>query len=127
MPNGSIGMREMKAEGGWGVISMQLAEIDPTSDISNLPMEKLWDGTDVKSHALMVERVKKHGAITAVEIAHTGLRARNMDTGARSWPVVSAYSETAKPDPVESNGQGRHSRVPQQSQARGAAGNASRL
>lgn len=81
MPNGSIGMREMKAEGGWGVVSMQVAEIDPSSDISNLPMERFWDDTDVKSHARMVERVKRHGALAAIEIAHTGIRARNMDTG----------------------------------------------
>ncbi len=81
MPNGSIGMRAMKAEGGWGTVCMQLAEIDPTSDISNLPMERFWDDTDVKSHALMVERVKEHGAITAIELGHTGMRARNMDSG----------------------------------------------
>ncbi len=81
MPNGSIGLREMKAEGGWGTVCMQLAEIDPSSDISNLPMEKFWDETDVKSHALMVERVKAHGAITAIELGHTGIRARNFDTG----------------------------------------------
>ena len=89
MPNGSIGMREMKAEGGWGVVCMQLAEIDPTSDISNLPMEKFWDDTDVKSHALMVERVKKHGSLTAVELGHTGLRARNIATG---YPVFAPSS-----------------------------------
>ena len=101
MPNGSIGMREMKAEGGWGVISMQVAEIDPTSDISNLPMERFWDETDVKSHALMVDRVKKHGAITAVEIAHTGIRARNMDTGT---PVLGPSSmRILKPqNPIQS-------------------------
>ena len=81
MPNGAIGIREMKARGGWGVVSMQLAEIDPTSDISNLPLEKLWDETDVRSHARMVERVKTHGAITAVELGHTGLRSRNLATG----------------------------------------------
>lgn len=56
MPNGSIGMREMEAEAGRGVVSMQLAEIDPTSDISNLPIEKFWDDTDLKLHALLVER-----------------------------------------------------------------------
>lgn len=81
MPNGSIGMRAMKAEGGWGVVSMQLAEIDPTSDISNLPMEKFWDETDVRSHARMVERVKSHGSLTAIELGHTGLRSRNQATG----------------------------------------------
>lgn len=81
MPNGSIGMRAMKAEGGWGVVSMQLAEIDPTSDISNLPMEKFWDDTDVKSHARMVEKVKAFGSLTAIELGHTGLRSRNIATG----------------------------------------------
>jgi dimethylamine/trimethylamine dehydrogenase len=85
MPNGSIGMRAMKAEGGWGVVAMQLAEIDPTSDISNLPMEKFWDETDVRAHARMIERVKQHGSITAIELGHTGLRARNLATG---FPVM---------------------------------------
>ncbi|MEM6563136.1 MAG: FAD-dependent oxidoreductase [Pseudomonadota bacterium] len=89
MPNGSIGMREMKAEGGWGTVCMQLAEIDPTSDISNLPMERFWDDTDVRSHALLVERLKKHGALTAIELGHTGLRARNMDSGT---PVLAPSS-----------------------------------
>jgi dimethylamine/trimethylamine dehydrogenase len=80
---------------------MQLAEIDPTSDISNLPIEKFWDDTDVKSHALMVERVKKHGALTAIELAHTGLRARNMDTGT---PVLAPSSlRILKPqNPIQS-------------------------
>lgn len=101
MPNGSIGMREMKAEGGWGTVSMQVAEIDPSSDISNLPMEKFWDDTDVKSHALMIERVKRHGAITACELAHTGIRARNMDTGT---PVLGPSSQRIlKPqNPIQS-------------------------
>ena len=100
-PNGSIGMREMKAEGGWGTIAMQLAEIDPSSDISNLPMERFWDDTDVRSHALMVERVKAHGAITAVELGHTGLRARNMDSGK---PVLGPSSQRVlKPSlPIQS-------------------------
>ena len=101
MPNGSVGMREMKAEGGWGMVAMQLAEIDPTSDISNLPMEKFWDDTDIKSHALMVERVKAHGALTAIELGHTGLRARNMDTGT---PVLGPSSmRILKPqNPIQS-------------------------
>ena len=81
MPNGSIGMRAMKAEGGWGVVSMQLVEIDPTSNISNLPMETLWDEQDVRSQARLVEKVKEHGALTACELAHTGLRSRNITTG----------------------------------------------
>ena len=40
-PNGSIGLREMKAKGGWGVVSMQITEIGPDSDFANHPMERL--------------------------------------------------------------------------------------
>lgn len=81
MPNGSMVMRETKAMGGWGTVCMQLAEIDPSSNISNLPMEAFWDDQDVASHARMVEKVKAQGAVTAIELAHTGLRSRNITTG----------------------------------------------
>ncbi len=81
MPNGSMVMRETKAMGGWGTVCMQVAEIDPSSNISNLPMETFWDEQDIASHARMVEKVKAHGAITAIELAHTGLRSRNITTG----------------------------------------------
>ena len=101
MPNGSIGMREMKAEGGWGTVCMQLAEIDPSSDISNLPMERFWDDTDLASHARMVERVKAHGAVTAIEIGHTGIRARNLDSGTPVLGPSSMLSESISPSRSE--------------------------
>lgn len=85
MPNGSIGMREMKAKGGWGTVCMQLAEIDPTSDICDLPMEKFWDDQDIASHALLTERLRAQGALSAIELGHTGIRARGMGTGMPVW------------------------------------------
>ena len=95
MPNGSIKMREMKAEGGWGTVCMQLAEIDPSSDISNLPIEKFWDEQDVKSHARLTDRLRKHGALSAIELGHTGLRSRGMANG---YPVMGpSNSATLKP------------------------------
>ena len=95
MPNGSIKMREMKAEGGWGTVCMQLAEIDPSSDISNLPIEKFWDQQDVKSHARLTARLREHGALSAIEIGHTGLRSRGMANG---YPVLGpSNSATLKP------------------------------
>ena len=80
-PNGSIAMRVTKAEGGWGVVSTQLAEIDPTSSLSNLPVETFWDQQEVATNAALVDRLHEHGALAAIEIGHTGLRARNMSTG----------------------------------------------
>jgi len=85
MPNGSIAMREMKAMGGWGTVCMQLAEIDPTSDICDLPIEKFWDDQDIASHALLTERLRAQGALSAIELAHTGIRGRGMGTGMPVW------------------------------------------
>ena len=84
-PNGSIAVREMKAEGGWGVVSMQITEIGPDSDFANHPMDRLWSEHDIPQHAKQVERIKLHGALTAIELAHGGLRARNLTTG---MPVI---------------------------------------
>ncbi len=85
MPNGSIALREMKAEGGWGTVSMQLAEIDPSSDISNLPIETFWDGQDVRIHRALTNRLRAKGALSAIEIGHTGMRGRGMASGMPVW------------------------------------------
>ncbi|TIU03921.1 MAG: hypothetical protein E5W44_28880, partial [Mesorhizobium sp.] len=81
MPNGAIGIRETRAEGGWGIVAMQLSEIDPTSDLSGLPYERLWDDEDVKAHARSVARIHAHGALASIELAHTGIRSRGISNG----------------------------------------------
>lgn len=96
MPNGAMGIREMRAEGGWGIIGMQLSEIDPTSDLSGLPYERLWDDGDVKVHARSVERIHTYGALASIELAHTGIRSRGIENG---YPVMGPSSlPTLKPD-----------------------------
>lgn len=81
MPNGAIGIRETRAEGGWGIVAMQLSEIDPTSDLAGLPYERLWDDGDVRAHARSVARIHAHGALASIELAHTGIRSRGVTTG----------------------------------------------
>lgn len=81
MPNGAAGVRETRAEGGWGIVNMQLSEIDPTSDLSGLPYERLWDDGDLRPHAHRVDRIHKHGALASVELAHTGIRSRGIANG----------------------------------------------
>lgn len=84
-PMGAIGLRAMKAEGGWGVVAAQITEIGPDADMANHPMDRLWDDSDIPIHALNVERVKEHGALAAIELGHGGMRARNLTTG---LPVI---------------------------------------
>lgn len=80
-PNGSIALREMKAEGGWGVVSMQITEIGPDADMANHPMDRIWSDHDVPHHAKQVERIKQHGSLSAIELAHGGIRSRNLSSG----------------------------------------------
>ena len=80
-PSGAIAIRAMKAEGGWGTVAVQMTEISPDSDMANHPMERIWDESDVARHAAQVEAIKVHGSLAAIELAHGGMRARNMTTG----------------------------------------------
>lgn len=96
MPNGAMGIRSMRAEGGWGIVGMQLSEIDPSSDLAGLPYERLWDSGDVAVHAASVERIHAHGALASIELAHTGLRSRGISTG---YPVLGPSSaSTLRPE-----------------------------
>jgi dimethylamine/trimethylamine dehydrogenase len=79
--DGAIAVRGMKAEGGWGVVSSQITEIGPDSDLANHQMDRIWDERDIATHAKQVEAVKAHGALAAIELAHGGMRSRNYTTG----------------------------------------------
>ncbi len=84
-PSGAIAIRAMKAEGGWGTVAVQITEISPDSDFANHPMERIWDDTDILRHAKGVEQIKKHGSLSAIELGHGGMRARNILSG---FPVI---------------------------------------
>ncbi len=96
MVEGHIGIRAMRAEGGWGIVSTGLTEIDPSSDLSNLPYERLWNGKDVARHARIAAAVQAHGALAAVELGHTGLRSRGVGTG--YVPMAASAGPILKPD-----------------------------
>ena len=55
-PRTLAGLREVKAEGGWGVVNTEYCSIHPSSDDAPHPSASLWDKGDIKSHALMTEK-----------------------------------------------------------------------
>jgi dimethylamine/trimethylamine dehydrogenase len=65
-------MREVRAEGGWGVVNTGYCSIHPGSDDAPLPYCRLWDEEDVKAQSLMVDAVHRHGALAGVELWHGG-------------------------------------------------------
>ena len=84
MPHTRAAMREVRAEGGWGVVNTGYCSIHPSSDDMPLPYCRLWDDEDVKVHALMVDAVHRHGALAGVELWHGGSGVGNNLTRATS-------------------------------------------
>lgn len=72
MPHTRAALREVRAEGGWGVVNTGYCSIHPSSDDAPLPYSRLWDDEDVKVHELMVDAVHKHGSLAGVELWHGG-------------------------------------------------------
>jgi dimethylamine/trimethylamine dehydrogenase len=72
MPQTLAAMREVKAEGGWGVVCTEYCSIHASSDDEPYPYASLWDEDDVRGQALMVEKVHRHGALAGVELWHGG-------------------------------------------------------
>ncbi len=79
-PHVRAAFREMKAEGGWAVVSTGACSVDPSSDDSPFPAATLWDAADIRSHALMTEAVHRQGSLAAVELWHGGAAAMNRTT-----------------------------------------------
>ena len=78
MPQAHAAMREVKAEGGWAVVSTEECEIHPSGDVSPYVEARLWDDHDIPALALMCDKVHAHGALAAVELTHNGPTASNL-------------------------------------------------
>ncbi len=76
-PQANTRMREMKAEGGWGVVCTEIAEIASTTEFWPFPSLHLWNDSDIKRISIMPEAVHKYGALAGVELGHVGLAAGN--------------------------------------------------
>jgi dimethylamine/trimethylamine dehydrogenase len=94
MPQTLAAMREVKAEGGWGVVCTEYCSIHASSDDKPYPYASLWDEEDVRSQALMVEKVHRHGALAGVELWYGGISANSYSReeslgawSAPSWPL----------------------------------------
>jgi dimethylamine/trimethylamine dehydrogenase len=101
MPKTLAAMREVKAEGGWGVVCTEYCSIHPTSDDSPYPYATLWDDEDVKAQALMVEKVHRHGALAGVQLWYGGGGIANLLSREVALDVASFPSDFRN-DPVQS-------------------------
>ena len=106
MPRTLNAMREIKAEGGWGVVCTEYCSIDPSSDDHSYPYCTLWDDDDVRNQAAMVELVHRHGSLAGVELWHGGYASANRlsrvaPTAPMSMPVWHGTGQTRAMDKAD--------------------------
>ena len=101
-PHTAAGMRGMKAQGGWAVVSTEECDIHHTSDITPYIEQRLWNDEDSSQHSLMVDAVHEHGSLAAIELAHNGINAPNHFT--RSVPIAPSPGPNHDYDPVSARG-----------------------
>jgi len=88
-PHMVAGLRESKAEGGWGVVCTEYCSIHPASDDIPYPTHTLWDEDDIRAHRLMTDKVHEHGALAGVELWVGGSRSPNLFSREVPMDVVS--------------------------------------
>jgi dimethylamine/trimethylamine dehydrogenase len=100
-PTAMAVMREVKAEGGWGVVCTEQTDIHYTSEITPFIELRLWDDRDMPMLARVVERVHLHGALAGIELAYAGLNGPNLYT--REIPLAPSHTPiiTYSYDPVQ--------------------------
>ena len=79
-PNTLSSMREVKAEGGWGVVCTEYCSIDPSSDDSSYPFARLWNKEDIKAHFKTTNKIHKHDSLAGVELWIGGNYVANLDS-----------------------------------------------
>ena len=79
-PQSGAALREVRAEGGWGVVCTEYCSIHPSSDDSPYAFLTLWEDADIAPLAATAEAVHRHGALAGIELWHGGSHASNRMT-----------------------------------------------
>src|SRR5689334_4417468 len=77
LPESLIRMREIKAEGGWGVVNTEYCSIHASSEDSPYRQASLWDEGDVTVLGKQAEAIHRYGALAGVELWHGGVKSGN--------------------------------------------------
>jgi dimethylamine/trimethylamine dehydrogenase len=77
-PTALAAMRAIKAEGGWGVVCTEQAEIHPSAEICPFIELRIWDDQDVPMLARIADSVHAGGALAGLQLCHNGMNAANL-------------------------------------------------
>lgn len=98
-PQAEARLRGIKAEGGWGVVSTQEAEIHASSDLTPANEARIWGADDIPALRLLTEAVHEHDSLAAIQLAHNGLHSANRYS--RVAPIAPSSAIVDGDDPVQ--------------------------
>lgn len=100
-PSALATMRAVKAQGGWGVVCSEQAEIHPTAEICPFIELRVWSEQDVPMLARIADSIHEYDALAGLQLCHNGMNAPNLYSreipmGPADLPVFSVFN-----DPVQ--------------------------
>ncbi len=98
-PQAEARLRGIKAEGGWGVVSTQEAEIHPTSDLTPANEARIWGEEDIPTLRRVTDAIHEHGSLAAIQLVHNGLHTANRYS--RLSPIAPSSCLVDSNDPVQ--------------------------
>ena len=99
-PTAVARMREIKAEGGWGVVFTEQVEMHHSSEISPYIELRLWDEDDIPMLAKMSDSIRSGGALAGIELAYPGINGPNLYTREVPMAPTALPVRTFTNDPV---------------------------
>jgi dimethylamine/trimethylamine dehydrogenase len=103
-PSAAAAMREVKSEGGWGVIFTEQTEMHHSSEITPFIELRLWEDQDIPALRKMSEAMKTHGALAGIQLAYSGINGPNFYTKEVPLAVSPGPIRTFTNDPVQARG-----------------------
>ena len=76
-PSAVAEMRRVKAEGGWGVIFTEQAEVHHSAEITPYIELRLWDDDDIPMLAKMADGIHEYDALAGIELVYPGINSSN--------------------------------------------------
>ena len=97
-PHEQAAHREVKAEGGWGVVCTEECMFHMTSEYTPNPDPALFDDGDIPAMALIAEGIHRHSALAGIELVHHGMYAANRIS--REVPIGPSSRPNVDGEPV---------------------------
>jgi dimethylamine/trimethylamine dehydrogenase len=100
-PSALATMRAVKAQGGWGVVCSEQAEIHPSAEICPFIELRVWSDQDIPMLARIADSIHQYDALAGLQLCHNGMNAPNLYSreipmGPADLPVYSVFN-----DPVQ--------------------------